>query len=80
MRISGLPCRAEHYCEAVFKVVDQASMASLHDAVAERDAHELSMHNYTHVVTTTLGPSTFAKGPRGPRGRRRREPDEVGVG
>lgn len=61
-------------------MIDQASMASLREAAAERDAHELEAHQYRHVATTTLGPSPFAKGPRGPRGRRRRDPDEVSVG
>jgi len=53
---------------------------SVLEAASERNAHELAVHGYTHVVTTTLGPSTFAQGPaaRRRRGRRRRE-EELNV-
>ena len=49
-------------------------MDALREAAAERNAHELEVHGYTHVATTTIGPSTFAQGPAArKRGRRRRE-------
>jgi len=55
-------------------VFPQDSMDALREAASKRNAHELEVHGYTHVVTTTFGPSTFAQGPaaRRPRGRRRR--------
>jgi hypothetical protein len=55
-------------------------MDALREAASRRNAHELEAHGYTHVVTTTLGPSTFAQGPSAPRrrGRRRRE-EELNV-
>jgi hypothetical protein len=55
-------------------------MEALRDAAKARNAHELEAHNYTHVATTVLGPSTFAQGPISPRrrGRRRRE-EELNV-
>jgi hypothetical protein len=74
VRTSGLPCRANHDCEAVYTVTPQDSMDALREAAAERNAHELQVHGYTHVATTTIGPSTFAQGPAArKRGRRRRE-------
>jgi hypothetical protein len=55
-------------------------MEALRDAAKLRDAHELEIHDYRHVATTTLsGASTFAQGPKGPRGRGRRRSDEVNV-
>jgi hypothetical protein len=55
-------------------------MEALREAASRRNAHELEAHGYTHVVTTTLGPSTFAQGPSAARrrGRRRRE-EELNV-
>jgi hypothetical protein len=55
-------------------------MDALREAAAQRNAHELEVHGYTHIVTTTLGPSTFAQGPAASRrrGRRRRE-EELNV-
>jgi len=76
MRTSGLPCRANPDCEAVFSLSHQDSMEALREAASRRDAHELEVHAYRHVATTTLsGASTFAQGPaaRGRRGRRRSE-------
>jgi len=80
MKTSGLPCRANHDCEVVFTVTPQDSMEALREAAAKRNAHELEAHQYTHIATTTLGPSTFAQGPaaRRPRGRRRKE-EELNV-
>jgi hypothetical protein len=56
------------------------SFESLREAAALRDAHELEVHQYTHVATTVLGPSTFAQGPAAARrrGRKRRE-EELNV-
>jgi hypothetical protein len=80
MKTSGLPCRANHDCEVVFSVNPQDSMDALRDAAKARKAHELEVHNYTHVVTTVLGPSTFAQGPAAPRRRgRRRKEEELNV-
>ena len=79
VKTSGLPCRADLDCEVVFRVVPQDSMDALRDAAQARNAHELEAHNYTHVVTAVLGPSTFAQGPKGPRGRRRRREEELNV-
>ena len=80
VRTSGLPCRANHDCEVVFNVTPSDSMDALREAASRRNAHELEAHGYTHVVTTTLGPSTFAQGPSAARrrGRRRRE-EELNV-
>jgi hypothetical protein len=55
-------------------------MEALREAASRRDAHELEVHDYRHVATTTLsGASTFAQGPaaRGRRGRKRS--DELNV-
>ncbi|HEV8470911.1 MAG TPA: hypothetical protein VGR46_15025 [Candidatus Limnocylindria bacterium] len=64
----------------MFNVTPSDSMDALREAASRRNAHELEAHGYTHVVTTTLGPSTFAQGPAAPRrrGRRRRE-EELNV-
>ena len=80
MRTSGLPCRANHDCEVVFTVMPQDSMDALRDAAKARNAHELEAHNYTHIATTVLGPSTFAQGPAAPRRRgRKRKEEELNV-
>ena len=76
MRTSGLPCRAHPDCEAVFSLSHQDSMEALREAASRRDTHEIDVHDYRHVATTTLsGASTFAQGPaaRSRRGRRRSE-------
>ena len=80
VRTSGLPCRATFDCEVAFRVFPQDSMDALREAASRRNAHELEVHGYTHVATTTLGPSTFGQGPSAPRrrGRRRRE-EELNV-
>jgi hypothetical protein len=80
VKTSGLPCRADINCEAVYRAARSDSVESVLEAASERNAHELAVHGYTHVVTTTLGPSTFAQGPSAPRrrGRRRRE-EELNV-
>ena len=80
MKTSGLPCRANHDCEVVFTVMPQNSMGALREAAAKRNAHELEAHQYTHIATTTLGPSTFAQGPSAARRRgRRRKEEELNV-
>ena len=80
VRTNGLPCRADHNCEAVFQAARADTVEAVLEAASRRNAHELEVHGYTHVVTTTLGPSTFAQGPAAPRrrGRRRRE-EELNV-
>jgi hypothetical protein len=79
VKTSGLPCRADLDCEVVFRVTPQNSMDALRDAARDRNAHELEVHQYTHIATTTLGPSTFAQGPAArKRGRKRRE-EELNV-
>ena len=80
MRTSGLPCRANTECETVFSLSQQDSMEALREAASRRDAHELEMHEYRHVATTTLsGASTFAQGPAARRGRGRKRSDELNV-
>jgi hypothetical protein len=55
-------------------------MDALREAAAKRNAHELEAHQYTHVATTVLGPSTFAQGPSAARRRgRRRKEEELNV-
>lgn len=54
-------------------------MEALREAASRRDAHELEAHNYRHVATTVLGPSTFAQGPGAPRRRGRRKAEELNV-
>jgi hypothetical protein len=47
MRSGGFPCRVDG-CSAQFRVLDASSMDSLHAASAQRTAHEVSAHGYTH--------------------------------
>jgi len=78
MRTSGLPCRANPDCEVVFSLSNQDSMEALRQAASLRDAHELEVHDYRHVATTTLsGASTFAQGPAARRGRRALRKDRL---
>ena len=79
VRTSGLPCRANHDCEVVFNVTPSDSMDALREAASRRNAHELEAHGYTHIVTTTLGPSTFAQGPAARRRGRKRREEELNV-
>jgi hypothetical protein len=80
MRTSGLPCRANTECETVFSLSHQDSMEALREAAARRDAHEVEIHDYRHVATTTLsGASTFAQGPAARRGRGRKKAEELNV-
>jgi hypothetical protein len=80
MRTSGLPCRANTECETVFSLSHQDSMEALREAASRRDAHEIEVHDYRHVATTTLsGASTFAQGPGARRGRGRKRSEELNV-
>lgn len=80
MRTSGLPCRANTECETVFSLSHQNSMEALREAASRRDAHEIEIHDYRHVATTTLsGASTFAQGPAARRGRGRKRSEELNV-
>ena len=47
MKSGGFPCRSAE-CDIRFQVRDQGSMAALLAASAERDQHEISVHNYHH--------------------------------
>jgi hypothetical protein len=76
MKTSGLPCRANPDCEAVFTLTNQDSMDALREAVDRRNAHEIEVHDYRHVATTLPGATPFsqpATAQRGRRGRRRNE-------
>lgn len=69
MKTSGLPCRATMDCDAVFSPADDKTLKLLLAAAAERDAHELAVHSYTHRVIDVAKPDFAA----GPRGRRKKE-------
>lgn len=49
MRTGGFPCRVLG-CELAFQVVDQKSMAALTAASSARSEHEVSIHDYHHVM------------------------------
>lgn len=49
MKTAGFPCRSIG-CVEVFRVADQKSMDELRAASAARSAHELSSHDYHHVM------------------------------
>lgn len=73
---TGLHCRATPDCDAVFAVSRQDSMAALKEAIAERDAHELSAHGYRHVVREIPGATPFQQPISRRRGARpKREED-----
>jgi hypothetical protein len=48
MRSGGFPCRYGG-CDVRFAVTEQGSMNALMAASAERSAHEIEAHAYTHV-------------------------------
>lgn len=48
MRSGGFPCRYGG-CDVRFAVAEQGSMDALLAASAERSAHEIAVHAYTHV-------------------------------
>ena len=69
MRTGGFPCRLVG-CLRSFPVLDQRSMEALRAASAERTAHEISVHDYRHVLLADE--PSFRPGarvtPRPPRG------------
>src|SRR5204863_8511454 len=69
MKTSGLPCRATMDCDVVFTPADDKTLKLLLAAAAERDAHELAVHGYTHRIIDVAKPD-FAAGPRGRRPRK----------
>jgi hypothetical protein len=69
MKTSGLPCRATPDCDVVFTPADDKTLKLLLAAAAERDAHELAVHGYTHRIIDVAKPD-FAAGPRGRRPRK----------
>lgn len=72
MKTSGLPCRATSDCESVFTLTRGDSMEALREAGSRRDAHELEVHAYRHVVREVAGATPFAQSGAGrPRGRKR---------
>jgi len=75
MRTSGLPCRATHDCEAVYAVPRQDSMESLREAASRRDAHELEVHGYRHVILVQPSASPFSQPTV--RGRRRKRSEDL---
>ncbi len=79
MKTAGLPCRATQECDAVYSPKDPSTLASLLEAAAQRDAHELQVHGYRHNAITTLARPDFAAGPRVRRGRQRRGVDKPTV-
>jgi len=76
MRTSGLLCRATPDCETAFAVERQDSMDSLREAAVRRDAHELEVHGYTHLVKPLEGATPFQQ-PAVRRPRARRRPEEL---
>ncbi|MEK7863129.1 MAG: hypothetical protein AAB295_07700 [Chloroflexota bacterium] len=79
MKTSGLPCRANPDCEAVFVLANQDSMDALREAAERRNAHELEAHAYTHVMTQLPGATPFAQPAVSPRRRGRRRNEELNV-
>lgn len=79
MKTSGLPCRANPDCEAVFTLTHQDSMDALREAVDRRNAHEIEVHAYNHVVTILPGATPFAQPAAGARRRGRRRNEELNV-
>ncbi len=61
MKRSGLPCRADADCDAVFNLTNQDSMDALRAAAEQRNAHELEAHAYTHVATSMPTATPFSQ-------------------
>ena len=61
---------------AVFTVAHQDSMPALKEAVARRDEHEVSVHNYRHVVRD-IGAATPFQQPIARKGRPRRRTEDL---
>ena len=79
MNRSGLPCRADLDCTAVFTLSDQDSMDSLREAVERRNTHEREVHQYEHVVTVLPGATPFSQPATAPKRRGRRKDEELNV-
>lgn len=79
MNRSGLPCRADADCEAIFVPTHQDSMDALRAAADRRNAHELEAHGYTHVPTQLPGATPFSQPAVSPRKRGRRKDEELNV-
>lgn len=58
----GLPCRAPGVCPKMFPVERPSDPASLADAVAVRDAHELVVHGYVHQPMRELAYGNYQYG------------------
>jgi hypothetical protein len=79
MNRSGLPCRADPDCDAVFNLTHQDSMDALRAAADKRNAHELEVHGYTHVVTTMPAATPFSQPAVSQRKRARKRDEELNV-
>ena len=79
MKTSGLPCRADLECSAVFTLTNQDSMDALREAVERRNAHEVGTHEYHHVATILPGATPFAQPAGAARRRGRRRNEELNV-
>jgi len=79
MKTSGLPCRANPDCEAVFTLTHQDSMDALREAVERRNAHEIEAHEYHHVATILPGATPFSQPAAASRRRGRRRNEELNV-
>lgn len=76
---SGLPCRADPDCSAVFALAHQDSMEALREAADRRNAHELEAHGYTHIPSQLPGATPFSQPAVSPRRRGRRKDEELNV-
>ena len=76
---SGLPCRANPDCGAVFGLTHQDSLDALREAADRRNAHEREAHGYTHVPSPLPGATPFSQPAVSPRRRGRRRDEELNV-
>lgn len=79
MKTSGLPCRADLDCDVVITLTRHDSMEALGEAAARRDAHEIEVHGYHHVVRELPGATPFAQASAVRRRRAGRRGEEIGV-
>jgi hypothetical protein len=79
MKTSGLPCRADPDCSAVFTLTDQDSMDALREAVERRNAHEVETHGYRHVQSVLPGATPFSQPAAASRRRGRKKDEELNV-
>jgi hypothetical protein len=63
----------------VFTLTNQDSMDALREAADRRNAHELQVHEYTHVPTILPGATPFAQPAGASRRRGRRKNEELNV-